>query len=286
MKILVTRRSIIIATASLVIALISIISVNVFSSAGPVTGIANTVTMPVRALVSTVARAFGNIYASIYRYEELLARHEDLLRTNVQLQTDFRNARELALENDRLRELLEWRERHGGYTSEMATFVNWNSDNWSSSFVINKGYTNSDIAPGMAVATEYDVLIGQVSEVGPIESIVITVLDTTFSAAAFVGGDGSDEAADGSATVKGDFAYMRGGLLILDHIDDDLTVTPGVSVFTSGGGAVFPSGLTVGEVERVFNHTNGIGRFATVRPTRGFENISTVFIIIDFENPE
>jgi len=285
MKALITKRSIVIASASLIIALIALVSVNVFNSAGPVTGVAHTVTRPVRALASSVARTFGTIFASIYRYEELERRNEELLRTIAEHQADARDAIELAAENDRLRDLLEFRRRHGGYAHEMATLVNWNSDNWSSSFIINRGYTNSDIARGMGVATEYGVLIGQVSDVGATQSTVITVLDTTFSAAVFVGGDSSDSS-DGTATVKGDFAQMRSGLLILDHIDDDLIVLTGSSVVTSGLGGVFPPGLTVGEVVDVYHHSSLIGRYATVMPMRDIDTIQNVFVIIDFENPE
>jgi len=285
MKALITRRSIIIMSAAFIIALIAIISVNVFTSSGPVSGFANTVTRPVRTLASTVARTFETIFSAIYRYQELENRNEELLRTIARLEANSREAEALAEENERLRAMLEFRELRGGYTSIMATLVSWNADNWSKSFVINRGYTNSDIARGMPVATEYGVLIGQVSEVGANTSTVITVLDTTFSAAVFIGGDGSDDS-DGTATVKGDFVHMRNNLLILDHIDDDLVVNPDAIIVTSGLGGVFPNGLVVGEVERVFNHTSGIGRYATVRPLRDIDTVNNVFIITDFEEQD
>ena len=285
MKALITRRSIVIASAALLIALVSIISINVFNSAGPVTGVANAITRPVRAIATTVAQALGDIYASIYRYQELENRYEELLRENVRLLMDFRESAELAEENKQFRELLRFRERHGGYDHEMATLESWNADNWSQSFVINRGYANSNIARGMAVATEYGVLIGQVSDVRATSSTVITILDTTFSAAAFVGGDNIDDA-DGTVTVRGDFTQMRNGLLTLDYIDDELTVNPGSEVFTSGSGGVFPSGLTIGNVVAVYNHTSGIGRYATVRPAREIERFENVFVITNFENPE
>ena len=285
MKALITKRSIIITSTALFLTLITIISVNVFNSSGPVTGFANTITRPVRALASTVARTFGNIYASIYRYEDLLNRNDELLQIIAQYQTDAREVNELAEENSRLRELLEFRERHGHWIHEMATLESWNADNWSSSFTINKGYSNSNIARGNGVTTEYGVLLGQVSEVGATTSTVITVLDTTFSAAVFIGGETSENA-DGTATVKGDFNYMRSGLMTLNYIDNDLIVNPGSGVVTSGLGAVFPTGLSVGEVVAVYPHTSGLGRYATVRPFGNIDAIQTVFVIVDFENPE
>ena len=285
MKALITRRSIIIASAAVLIAIIAIVSVNVFSSAGPVTGIANTMTRPVRALASTVARTFETIFSAIYRYDELLARNAELERIIVERELDFRESEALAAENALLRDLLEFRERHGGWIEEVATLEGWTADNWSSSFIINKGYTNSEIKSGDAVATEYGALIGQVSEVGAISSTVITLIDTTFSAAVYIGGDGTAET-DAKATVKGDFAQMRSGLLILDYIDDELVVNHGDMIVTSGLWGVFPPGLTVGNIETVYTHTSGIGRYATVRPMQDVMTINNVIVIIDFENPE
>ena len=134
----------------------------------------------------------------------------------------------------------------------------------------------------MGVATESGILIGQILSVGATESTVITVLDTRFSAAVFIGGETVDSAedSDGTATVMGDFNHMHSGLLIIDYIDDNIVVNRGSFVVTSGAGAVFPSGLTIGEVVDVFPHASGIGRFATVRPSSPIEAISHVYIII------
>ncbi|MCL2663663.1 MAG: rod shape-determining protein MreC [Oscillospiraceae bacterium] len=284
-KVLLTKRSIIIASISLFLALVTLVSAIAFSSAGPVTGVANTITRPVRALSSTVARTFGNIFASIYRYEELENRYEELLRSYVRLQMDVIDTAAIVEENESLRMQLDLRDRNPNMRLEQVTLESMNSDNWTSTFTINRGYANSEVRQGTPVSTEYGVLIGQVSEVGATSSVVITVLDTKFSAAAFVGGD-TREDADGTVTVKGDFLQMRNGLLIIDHIDDDLNILTGASVFTSGLGGVFPSGLHVGEVVAVDTHANGIGRYATVRPSRDIETVQNIFIIIDFENPE
>ena len=275
----------IIASIAVILAMITIISVNVFNSPGPVTGFANTVTRPVRALASTVASIFENIYASINRYDDLMAEYEILTKTLAEYEQNYRQSAELAEENTRLRLLNDFRERHSGYAHEMATLQSWGSGNWFSSFTINKGYANSNVAKGYGVATEEGVLLGQVIEVSATTSIVITVLDTRFSAAAFVGGEGSGDSS-GTATVKGDFSYMHNGLLIIDHIDDDISILPNAIVSTSGYGGVFPTGLVVGRVVNVYTHSNGIGRYATVKPLREIDTISEVFIITDFENPE
>ncbi|MCL2222043.1 MAG: rod shape-determining protein MreC [Oscillospiraceae bacterium] len=281
MKTILNKRTIVIAGAAFLIALIAIISVNVFNTAGPVTGAANVLTRPARELASRIARAFGDVFAAMYEYEQLSNRNEVLLARVAELEGAYRDAIYLNYENERLRSQLGFRARHAALESEMANFVSWGSDNWSHSFIIDRGYTNSAIAQGMGVTTDHGLLIGQVFEVGPTTSTVITIIDTKFSVAAFVGrGEG-----DSSVTARGDFLYMRSGLLMLDRIDDELTIIPGDSVVTSGLGGVLPAALVIGEVYEVFPHASGIGRFATVRPMLDLNNISSVFVLIDFENP-
>ena len=301
MKTLITKRSVLIASIAFLLALITLVSVNVFQSVGPVTGFANTVTRPVRTLASSVAQIFESIFSSIYRYDALLAENENLLVMIAQYELNLKESEELAEDNARLRQLLAFRERHAGYEHVQATFISWGADNWSSTFIINKGYLNSEIERGMPIATEYGMLLGQVFEVGPTTSTVITILDTTFSAAASVTAYIEDEdiedvdgtvtyrgiidESDSSVTAKGNFTYMSSRLLTLDNIHDDLIVRPGDRVITSGHGGFFPKGLIIGRVEEVFRHTSGIGRFATVKPLREIDTIgSTVFIITDFEN--
>lgn len=276
MKTLLTRRTIVIVTIAVLIAITSIVANNLFSSSGPVTGFANTVLKPVRGFVSNIARAFESIYASVYRYDKLMAEHEQALIDLTELQQNNLESIRIAEENDRLRAILGFRERNTGYEGELADVIDWSGANWSSSFTINIGSANSSIERGDGVVTEYGVLIGQVSDVGATRSTVVTVLDTTFSAGAFIRDGG------GIATMKGDFALMRAGYLMLDSFDDDLIVLSGDTVFTSGMGGVFPRGLVVGEVVDVLMHPTGVGRYATVRPMREIETLQHVFVITDF----
>jgi len=286
MKAILTKRTIIIFSASLLLAIITIVSVNVFNSAGPVTGFANTITRPVRALATRVAEAFGDIFNAIYRYDELERRNEELVARIAVLEANYRDATELAEINELYRSLLGFREKHGRHEHEQAALSGWGSDNFSSTFTINKGHANSSIERGMAVTTEEGVLIGQVYDVGATESTIITILDTRFFASANVGRRDTGDEGDSSVTVRGDYTYMRSGLLTLDKFDDDLIVRTGDMVVTSGRGGVFPSGLIVGEVDVVSRNPGGIDRFATVKPLVDIYSVNIVFVITGFENVE
>ena len=280
MKALISRQSLLIASVAVLIAVITIVSVNVFSTTGPVTGLASAVSRPIRTVSSTVTGTFERIYYSIYRYDDLMTRHEEALQQLAEFDRNERESDVLAEENAWLREQLEFRQRNPDYDSDMAMFISWSGSNWSHSFTIDRGSSNSDIARGNAVITEYGMLLGQVTDVGNTTSTIVTVLDTTFSAGAHIG-DGV-----GTGTLRGDFNLMRQGLIMLDHIDDDQIVMRGDTVVTSGRGSIFPPNLLVGEIVDVHRHDTGIGRYATVRPGRVLDALTNVFIITGFEAVE
>ena len=281
MKALLTRKTIFIVSIAVLIAIITIVSVNVFDSGGPITAVANAVSRPFRFLASTIARTFESIYSSIYRYDDLQKRYDQAISDLYAIQRAHRETTELLEENNRYRALLEFQERHGGLVLEEARVETLSASNFVSSFTISKGYANTDkpIARGNSVITENGILVGKITEVNATNSTVVSVLDTTFSAGAFVG------ESEGSVTVKGDFALMSQGLLVIDYFDDDHIVLPGDTVTTSGAGKVFPMGLVIGEVVEVLRHSTGVGRYATVKPMRTIDiTIADVYIIISFDS--
>jgi len=280
MKTFLTKKTIFIAAIAVLVAIITIVSVNLFNSGGPVTGLANAVSKPVKKVVLSIAQSFESIYNSIYRYEELQNNYEEALRDIATIELANRESSDLLREVNRLRNLLGFIERNAGYVTEEAEVENWGSSNWASTFTIKKGYANSvtPITRGDSVITEYGVLIGQITEVSATTSTVISVLDTTFAAGAFVG-DG-----EGAVTVKGDFSLMSSGQLMINYIGEDIVVLPGDTVVTSGAGGVFPVGLVIGEVVEVSRHSSGIGRYATVKPMRSIDNsILDVYVITSFD---
>ena len=276
-----TRKTILIAAAAVFIAAITIISTNVFGNPGPVTGFATAISKPLKSVASIVSQTFESIYGNIYKYEQLLAKYESALEEIAEYRENSREATELAEENKELHELLGLKSRYSGHLYEKASIENWGSTNWHSTYTINRGSDNSDreISVGDSVVTLYGVLIGRVTAVGTNTSTVVSVLDTTFSAAVYVG-DGA-----GSATAKGDFSLMNSGYLMLNYIDDDTPVVAGDAVVTSGTGK-YPPGLVIGEVAEVFRHNTGIGRYATVTPTIPLDSISSVLVITDFQAAE
>jgi len=276
MRILFSKRNIIILIIAVLIASIAVISLNTNGSSGFVTGTAEYVTNPLKRIASSVARTFESIYGYMYEYDQLVQENEQLKRDIASLQLDYSETVEIVEENQRLRELVGLKERHSDWTFDEAEILQWSASNYVSSFTISKGSENSSIKVGDAIATEYGVLVGRVSAVGAQDSTCISIIDTTFSAAVNVGSLGA------TGTAHGEFSLMRDGTLRINGLTDDSSVFTGDQVVTSGRGGVLPEGLVLGTVTGVKLESSGIGVYAIVKPEAEFNKALYVYFVSDF----
>ena len=275
MKKLFTRKWPVIVIAALLIALIGIIGSSASGSQGAVADLANTIFKPVRSLSSKIITMYESLYGYIYEYDKLVAENDELKRRNADLEQGYLQYDSLVKENERLKSLLNFEETHGDYDIVEATVLSWDASNWSSSFTVNLGSSNSDIAVGDGVITEGGALVGVVTSVSATTSVVKSITDTTFSASVEVG-------SDSTVTAQGDFELMQRGRLKLTYLDEHSDVTTGDAVITSGKGGVFPKGLLIGYVEGLYSGSGGLYLYGVIAPETPPEELAYVFIITDF----
>jgi rod shape-determining protein MreC len=263
---------------SVLIASVTLISVNTRSNSGFITNSLMSMSKPLKSFAASVAKTFESIYGYMYEYEKVVAENKDLKAQLATLETQYREYTDVSNENDRLRELLKLSERHPDYTKyDTAAVIQWSPSNWSSSFTIGKGSYNSDIKIGDCVITEAGVLVGVVTEVGINSSTVITVLDTTFSVGAYI------ERNEDRAIAAGDFTLMKQGLLKFDYLQDTTEIVAGDNIITSGKGGMLPAGLVIGTVQEVLTYESGITRYATIKPGVDLQSLGDVYLITSFE---
>lgn len=271
-----TGKSLAAIIAAVIIALVALIAISTGGGSGFITRIAAGITKPIRTTAASVASQFESLYGYMNDYDRLAEENERLSVEISELRQNEREYNEILEENEHFRELLDFKSRHSDYIFDTATVISWSSSNWSSSFTISKGSSNSDVQKGDSIITSTGVLVGQVTEVGHSTSTCITVIDADFSASALVGSSGD------SVVANGDFAAMRRGLLTLDYISESTAMYTGDAVTTSGKGEVFPRGLLIGYISDINENASGLGMTATVEPAVSPGSIMNVFIITDF----
>ena len=241
------RMGIIVAAVVLIISLSSAARGGQISLFHNVSGV---LLSPVQKVVSSAVNWFDTIYGYLYEYDSLMAENESLRTQLAEAQQSARDGIEASEENQRLRELLNLREKHTDYEFESCKVVLWSSSNWSHSFTISKG-ASSGIELGDPVVTEYNAVVGQITELGETWATVSTVIDVDMSLGAYAGNTGA------SGIVLGEFSLMKDKLAKLTFLADGAQIFVGDEVLTSGSGGAFPAGLVIGKLTAVQTEAGG-----------------------------
>ena len=226
---------------------------------GLVHNISGVLISPVQKVVSSAVNWFDTIYGYLYDYDSLLAENESLRSQLADAQQSARDGIAASEENTRLRELLNLREKHSDYVFESCKVA------------------SSGIELGDPVVTEYNAVVGQVTELGETWATVSTLIDVDMSVGAFVGDTGT------SGIVMGEYSFMKNRQAKLTFLADGAHIYVGDEVLTSGNGGAFPQGLVIGRISAVQTEAGGQIEYGVVDPQVVFDSLVQVFVIKDFE---
>lgn len=246
------------------------------ATAGALEEASNRVSAPIQRAVGSMVGWLEGLYGYIYDYNQLVQENEALRAQLAQAQEEARSAAEANEENERLRALLGYLEKHTSYITESAQITAWDPSNWVRAFTISKG-SNQGIEKGDCVITEDGSLVGQVAELGTGWATVRTVIDVNMDVGVLVGDS------EIAAVVVGDYALMQEGLCKLTYFTDDVTLFVGDRVVTSGNGGAFPPNIALGTVTELRSEAGGQSYYAVVKPDVNVGMLSQIFIIKDFE---
>ena len=243
---------------------------------GTLVNASNAVRSPIQRAVGSMVAWLEDLYGYIYEYDTLLQENESLRAQLAEAQEEARIAHEANEENERLRTLLGYLEKHTSYVTEPALITAWDPSNWVRAFTIAKGL-NYRIEKGDPVITEDGLLVGQISEISETWAVVRTLIDVNMDVGVLVGDS------EIAAVLVGDYALMQEGDAKLTYFTEDVTLFIGDRVITSGSGEAFPPRLAVGTVTELRSEAGGQSYYAVVEPDVDLSKISQVFIIKDYE---
>jgi len=235
--------------------------------------------VPVQKAATALLDWVEGVYGYLYEYDRLLEENNALRVENAELREANRNYSDLQAENERLRALFEWSEKHTDMVLESAKIVAWDTSNYTSAFTVSKGARN-DVALGDCVITEYGALVGQVIELGDDWAMIRTIIDVDMDVGALVGVDNY------AGLITGEFSLMKRGLTRITYLASGANIFQNDEVLTSGKGGSFPAGLLIGDVSAVMTESGGQVTYGIVTPACDVSRLSQVFIIKEFESVE
>lgn len=225
------------------------------------------VTAPVSAGGEFVTRPLRGIFAWVSDLGVSRSQLERLRSQNASLRSRVAELEEAGLENARLRALLEIPQARE-IESVGARVIGRPANAWEGVITIDKG-ADDGITEGMPVVGPLG-LLGQTVQVSSATSRVRLITDHRSGVAALVQRSRAEGIVRGSVD----------GVLRLDFVSTDLTVTAGDVVITSGMGGVFPKGIVVGEVAQDGEIATGLTRSFRIVPAGDPAGLEEVLVLV------
>ena len=236
--------------------------------------VAQAIMTPLRSGVNGLVRQAEKLYSYIFRYEALEAENEALKEELAELRRSVRATDALQRENKRLSDLAGLKQEREDFKLVSAYIITWDSNDWSSSFTINKG-SSSGIAVDMVVITAQAEVVGLVTEVGSNWATVTTVLDSSLEISATIASSGYN------GMVKGGYASGLDGYLRMNYLPSSATIRNNDQVVTTGS-TVYPRDLILGYVIDAGFDATGVAKYALLEPAASISSLEQVFVLTNY----
>lgn len=263
----------IVLLAAVLIAAVSAVVLSLTGNSYPST-VVQGILAPLRAGATHLTAQAEKLYDYIFSYESLLAENEALKEQLSQMEDQARQAAALTKENQALRDALELKQNNEGYKMVDGYIISWSSNDWSSTFTINRG-TNAGIAEGMCAITANGEVVGLVTEAGSNYAVIKTVLDSSLEISATIVSSGYN------GMVKGGYSTDHPDLLRMNYLPSSATIRNNDQVVTTGS-TVYPRNLILGYVVDAGFDDTGVAKYALLEPAADIGALDQIFIITEY----
>lgn len=253
------------AAAAIILALVALLSLSSSSSESVKSRLLE-VFSPAQSVSSRFLRALGAGAAGIGRVLRAGSENRRLEEKVAALERDLSRLREVERENETMRSLLAFREREA-WSGVAALVIGRDVRNWYQSVVIDKGAADG-VKKDAAVVSPRGV-VGKVIEVSPHSSRVLLLIDGNSR----VGGVLQ------SSRLGGIVQGVSASTLVINYLPRRQEIAPDELVVTSGLGQLYPPGLPIGRITRVYSEKFGLYQYADVEPAADFDRLDQVMVI-------
>lgn len=180
----------------------------------------------------------SNIIGAVSEFWNTYSDNKILKKQNTDLMIERQRYTEIILENNRLKSLLELKQRQVGFVAA-ASVIGRGRDRFLNTLIIDKG-ANNGIIKNMAVITT-NGLVGKIQNVSSDFAEVLMINDPNFSVAVRLQQTRHEGVLSGTGR----------GFCELKYIPPEEPVQQNDVVITSGLDSIFPEGLPVGVVKSI-----------------------------------
>jgi len=226
----------------------------------------------IRAIAVSVIGTVQSGFSFIPNIFELESENKSLRETNITLAKDISLLKEAKLENLRLRQMLEFKQR-ANYNVATGKVIGKTLIQTRNNITINAG-ENDSVYPGMPVITDKG-LVGKIVASSPNFSIAQILLNKDLRVSA----------KDQRSRVDGIIGWDGEGKILMKNVSKSFDVIVGDVIITSEYSNHFPAGLPIGYVASVGTVDN-LFKKIEIETFVNFEVLEEVFVIKSLSDEE
>lgn len=234
---------------------------------------------PLQKVVYTINDKIKNGLDFILNFSDIKEENEELTKENIELKNKLLEYDKFKEENDRLREVLNFKNSKNNYSYVGCEIIGYSGESFSDGYIIDKG-ENDGLKKDMVVISDKG-LVGQVTSTGSNWAIVKSLLNENIAVSVMV-----NSTRETSGILKAYVTRTNSGLTKLTNLPLDSEIKEGDVILTSGLGQIYPKEIRVGEVISVETDEIKVMKTAIVKPYVDFDKLEELFVVIPNETRE
>ncbi|MBN2301373.1 MAG: rod shape-determining protein MreC [Lentisphaerae bacterium] len=235
---------------------------------------------PFQNVASLLLHKLRNVGSFLFSARKAIDEKQRMSEEIASLRQQLRDHLAAAEENAELRRLLGFKLVGKHTLIPCRVILRMGANGWWQTVTLDKGYAHG-IKSGMGVIT-VDGLAGRTVEVSKFTSTVLLLADKTCKVSCKIGAAGwfGILSGGGIAVENPDFEMLYPiHHCQTEYISKDANINIGDKVLTSGLGGIYPEGLMIGHVTKVYEDVSGLYRRADVMPAADLVKLKYVFVV-------
>ncbi len=237
--------------------------------------IVGTLLYPFTTAANAVSDGVSGFIDKLVNADVYKAENESLKSQLTELYKKTKDYDTLEEENAQLREILGLKEKNPDFIfSESCSVIARNANDIYGGFTIGSGKT-SGISLNDPVVTSVG-LVGRVTSIADNYAKVTTIISPEVNVGVY------SARSNVTGVIENTVESAQDRMCIMSGILKDADIAVGDVIFTSGKSGLFPDDLMVGTVVEIHDDPNGLSKHAIVKPAVDVFNMTTMFVITDF----